>query len=99
MEWETLLVPETLSADELESHEAIVSDYRNNMYSDETINLAAIDQKIEIEITDALLASEEIVIDKISNNDLFEYLKLHLRSHFFLNLPKRVRTVLQWVHL
>ena len=75
MEWETLLVPETLSADELESHEAIVSDYRNNMYSDETINLAAIDQKIEIEITDALLASEEIVIDKISNNDLFEYLK------------------------
>ena len=75
MEWETLLIPETLSADELKSHEAVVSDYKNKAYSDETIDLSTIEQVTELEITDDLLASEEIVIDKISNNDLFEYLK------------------------
>lgn len=75
MEWETLLIPETLSADELESHEAVVSDYKNVSYSDESIDLSAIERVSELEITDDFLASEEIVIDKISNNDLFEYLK------------------------
>lgn len=75
MEWETLLIPETLSADELESHEAVVSDYKNASYSDESIDLSAIERVSELEITDDFLASEEIVIDKISNNDLFEYLK------------------------
>ena len=75
MEWETLLIQETLSADELKSHEAVVYDYKNKTYSDETIDLSTIEQVTELEITDDLLASEEIVIDKISNNDLFEYLK------------------------
>ncbi len=75
MEWETLLIPETLSEADLETHATIVSDYIQTSYSDESIDLSTIERVTEVEVTEDLLSSEEIVIDKISNNDLFEYLK------------------------
>ncbi len=75
MEWETLLIPATLSAEELKLHVAAIDNYIQSIYTDDSIDLSSLERVTEVPITEELLASEELKIDKISNDELFDYLK------------------------
>jgi hypothetical protein len=73
LEWDSLRIPEELSTEELASHEENVAEYLAKRTIDHSLDLSAIDQVVELTIDDRLLESEELVLDKITNDELFNY--------------------------
>lgn len=73
LEWDSLLIPEGMSTEEEENHSALISDYLSKQTSDQSINLSAIDKTAEIEIDDSLLEAEELELELITNDELFNF--------------------------
>lgn len=74
-DWDTLLIPDNLEEDILSTHAEAITDYIENTYSDETIDLSSIQHVTELTVSEDLLATQEFPSEKITNNELFEYLK------------------------
>lgn len=73
LEWNSLLIPDDLSSEEEESHSSIITQYLSKRTNDQSVDISTIDQTVEIDVDDSLLESEELELETITNDELFNY--------------------------
>lgn len=73
LEWDSLLIPESLSTEEEESHLAAVTKHLSNLLTNQSSDSEEFNNITEIAIDDSLLESQELELDTISNDELFNY--------------------------
>jgi hypothetical protein len=73
LEWNSLLIPEDASSEEKEHHASVVSEYLSKQTNNQSVDLSSIDKTVEVEIDDSFLETEELELELISNNELFNF--------------------------
>ena len=73
IEWDSLLIPEGLSIEELANHADSIFDYLSKRSVDQSFDLSVIDKEVELAINNTLLETEELTLNRITNDELFNY--------------------------
>lgn len=73
LEWNSLMMPDEFEAEDKEHHLSEISDYLSEQTTNLSLDLSSIDKTVEVEIDDSLLETEELELELISNNELFNF--------------------------
>lgn len=74
-EWTTLLSPNELSKDEAKSHSDAISKYLSKLEDDTSVDFSSIEKITEIEITDSYFEELETNFERITKDELFQYMQ------------------------
>lgn len=101
LEWNSLLIPDELSSEGEETHSSAVSEYLSKRTSDQFLGLSAIDKTVEVEIDDSLLETEELELELISNNELFNFFpdeKAEIDSKILFPKTESIQAMFWFLH-
>lgn len=73
LDWDSLLTPEDLSTEEVEVHATLIANYLSNITIDEGIHSTIPKNITKVTVSNSLLETKDLALDKISNDQLFEY--------------------------
>lgn len=86
-DWDNLLVLENLPTEENEAYTTIIANYLSNLTANEETITTIPENILKVTIDNSFLKTKDLSLDKISNNQLFEYfqenkIKIDERIHF-----------------
>lgn len=73
-EWNSLILPKDLPTEEKEKHAEILSDYLSRRFIHESSDIPLYEKTSKIHLDNSFIEAEEIEFEKITNDDLFEYI-------------------------
>lgn len=101
LDWDSLLTPEDLSTEEAEVHATIIANYLSNLTADEKNTSTIPKNTTEVKIDNSLLETEDLSLEKISNNQLFEYFqeeKITVDARILFPKIKRINHLFWFLH-
>ena len=101
LEWDSLLIPEDLSSEEEKSHSAVVTKHLSNLLTNQSSDSEELNNITEITVDDSLLESQELELNTISNDELFNYFqeeKVEIHPNILFPKIKRVNVLFWFLH-
>lgn len=101
LDWDSLLIPEDLSPEEAKSHSKIITNHLSKLVTNQFKDSSNLNNITEITIDNTLLESQELELDTISNNELFNYFqgeKVAVNSNIFFPKIKRINVLFWFLH-
>lgn len=75
VDWDGILIPENVPEEEKEKHVQILSEYFSKRSFDSEVNLSDFEHTIEIKIDNSFIDKVETDFERITNEELFQYLQ------------------------
>lgn len=101
LDWDSLLTPEDLSTEEVEVHATLIANYLSNITIDEGIHSTIPKNITKVTVSNSLLETKDLALDKISNDQLFEYFqeyKVKIDSTILFPKIKRINHLFWFLH-
>ena len=101
LDWDNLITSDDLSTEEAKVRASIIDHYLSNFTTDEEIDRAIPKNITKITIDNSLLETDELILEKISNEQLFEYFqkdKGGVDSSILFPKMKRINHLFWFLH-
>src|SRR5699024_4403650 len=101
LDWDNLITSDDLSTEEAKVRASIIDHYLSNFTTDEETDRAIPKNITKITIDNSLLETDDLILEKISNEQLFEYFqedKVAVDSSILFPKMKRINHLFWFLH-